>query len=312
MSLRSRPVQALALIGLALALAACKDSVDFDGEVANPAFAREAGPTILFDSGHHNRHEIDGSYAPFAELLSNDGFRLKETAGPATSLVPGKGTILAIVSAQSQTDTNAEPAFAPDEIAAIVRFVEQGGSLLVVIDHYPYPNAVESLLEPFGVKVGKGMTFDDGQYRQDLNDNSRLVFTAGKGLDPSHPITRGRNSGERVRTVETFTGDAVSAPPNGTSLLTLSPSAVNRLATPHVRRSGGDTVVNVEFGEPRPFGGWSQGIAFERGKGRVVVLAEAAMITAQEDGGRKLGMNSPGNDNRQFLLNIMRWLAHVL
>jgi hypothetical protein len=43
-----------------------------------------------------------------------------------------------------------------------------------------------------------------------------------------------------------------------------------------------------------------------------VALAEAAMATAQEDGGRKLGMNAPGNDNRQFVLNTLHWLAHLI
>jgi hypothetical protein len=44
----------------------------------------------------------------------------------------------------------------------------------------------------------------------------------------------------------------------------------------------------------------------------VVAVAEAAMLTAQEDGGRKIGMNAPGNDNRQFVLNMMHWLAGIL
>ena len=54
-----------------------------------------------------------------------------------------------------------------------------------------------------------------------------------------------------------------------------------------------------------------EGAALELGKGRVVALAEAAMITAQEDGGRRIGMNAPGNDNRRFLLNILSWLGRA-
>ncbi|HYC88945.1 MAG TPA: hypothetical protein VEO54_07020 [Thermoanaerobaculia bacterium] len=44
----------------------------------------------------------------------------------------------------------------------------------------------------------------------------------------------------------------------------------------------------------------------------MVVLAEAAMVTAQEDGGRPIGFNVPGTGNRQFLLNTMHWLSRGL
>ena len=58
----------------------------------------------------------------------------------------------------------------------------------------------------------------------------------------------------------------------------------------------------------------SQGLAFEYGAGRVVVLGEAAMLTAQIRGPEKIpfGMNVLGNDNRQLGLNIMHWLSRLL
>jgi hypothetical protein len=44
-------------------------------------------------------------------------------------------------------------------------------------------------------------------------------------------------------------------------------------------------------------------------QGRVVVLGEAAMITAQiDDGGAAMGMNVPGNDNEAFARNLFHWL----
>jgi len=50
------------------------------------------------------------------------------------------------------------------------------------------------------------------------------------------------------------------------------------------------------------------------GKGRVVVLAEAAMMSAQVAGPQRkpMGMNVPGSDDRQFALNTVRWLGRVL
>jgi hypothetical protein len=56
------------------------------------------------------------------------------------------------------------------------------------------------------------------------------------------------------------------------------------------------------------------------GEGRVVVVGEAGMLTAQvitdRTGGsprkRRLGMNTSNTDNRQLALNIMHWLSGLL
>ena len=63
-------------------------------------------------------------------------------------------------------------------------------------------------------------------------------------------------------------------------------------------------------------------MALKLGKGRVVVLGEAAMLSAQvlrgavaQTFGREevqMGMNRKGTDDRQFALNIMHWLSRLL
>ena len=59
--------------------------------------------------------------------------------------------------------------------------------------------------------------------------------------------------------------------------------------------------------------GRSQAVAFELGKGRVVVLADAATVGAELVAGTlKVGMNRPGNDDRQLTLNVLHWLTRLL
>jgi hypothetical protein len=52
------------------------------------------------------------------------------------------------------------------------------------------------------------------------------------------------------------------------------------------------------------------------GKGRVAVFGEAAMFSAQvaniDRQSFQVGMNVPGNDDRQFALNVMHWLARLV
>ena len=61
--------------------------------------------------------------------------------------------------------------------------------------------------------------------------------------------------------------------------------------------------------------GRAQAMAFKFGKGRVVVVGDADMLSAllAGPGGKEaMGMNYPDIDNRQLALNIMHWLSGVL
>ena len=74
----------------------------------------------------------------------------------------------------------------------------------------------------------------------------------------------------------------------------------------------------MALSETAPAAGRAQGVAFTFGTGRVVVLGEAAMLSAQivvKPGGGvafRMGMNHAGIDNRQLALNIMHWLSGAL
>jgi hypothetical protein len=78
-----------------------------------------------------------------------------------------------------------------------------------------------------------------------------------------------------------------------------------------------DTAMDVMPGDttkPVSAAGRAQGIAMKFGKGRVIILGEAGMLSAQiiASKGIRFGMNRPGIDNRQLALNIMHWLSGLL
>ncbi|MBI1738319.1 MAG: hypothetical protein HYR58_03640 [Acidobacteria bacterium] len=96
----------------------------------------------------------------------------------------------------------------------------------------------------------------------------------------------------------TYTGQSLDGPAAATVLLRLPGTAVEGVPE-------GDSLVERPAGQ-------AQGLAFELGKGRVVVLGEGAMVTAQVNRRVPYGMNTPDNDNRQFVLNAMHWLSRKL
>jgi len=144
---------------------------------------------------------------------------------------------------------------------------------------------------------------------QGADGNPTLIaFAEGSGLDTTHPIVRGRDSTERVRRVVAFTGQSLGAPGGASVLLRLSEKAEDLMVG--LGQAGPDVPKENRLAA----GGRSQGLAMKLGKGRVVVLGEAAMMSAQVAGPqrRPMGMNAPGSDDRQFAINVVRWLARAL
>jgi hypothetical protein len=112
-------------------------------------------------------------------------------------------------------------------------------------------------------------------------------------------------AGEWVDSILTFTGHAFEIPEDATPIMTFSEDYMQWCP---------DTAWKFQNTIPEAITGYSQGAFKKFGKGRVVVLGEAMMITAQLAIGlswQKIGMNTPqALYNYQLLLNITHWLDY--
>jgi hypothetical protein len=304
----------LAVAGVLFYLAnrALPYDADFDTRVAEPAYRAE-GPRVLYDEAHRNRHTTATAYKPFADLIRNDGYDLATLGQSITAERLAGFAVLIVILPMGTNDAHDAPAFTEAETAAVHQWVHSGGSLLLIVDHFPFGAAAESLGRRFDMDVANGLVEDPQHHEPDLGD-SHLVFSRANGLLPDHPITAGRSRAERVERVLTFTGTSLRGPAEAAAFLHLSDSAVDRPASaPKVQKVGGDVRVTSQYGDPVSAKGRAQALALEVGKGRVVVLGEAGMLSAQRDQrGARVGMNFPGYDNRQLALNIMHWLSRLL
>lgn len=285
---------------------------NFQATVAKPAYPKGRGPVILIDAAHSNFHTSEGRYAPFAELLRNDGYVVRDSKAGFESGLTG-ASIMVVANARGSNETNDSSAFNASEITALHRWVASGGSLLVVVDHYPMGPAARRLGLAFGVTIGSGMVQDSVAFDSASKDQSQLVFSRENGLLAEHPITAGRDSSERLRRVVSFTGTALRGPAEATALLRFSRTALAYAPILKIEKDGGTTRVVVTYGNPTSALGQSQGLALSLGKGRVVILGEAAMLTAQIDRkGTAFGMSTTGTDDRQFVLNVAHWLSRLI
>jgi hypothetical protein len=294
---------------LTFALLSCNETPlqradkDFDVTVESPAF-KENGPVLLFDEGHNNFHTTNGLYEPFANLVRNDGFELRILTAPVTAEVLNAVKIYVIANAKGKGDLNDTPAFTEDETEIIKNWVLNGGSLLLIADHFPFGSAVENLGNKVGIEFQKGIVQDSLFYDKISKDQSQLEFSKENRLLIEHAITNGVNK------VITFTGQSLKCKDSlCVSFLTLSDAAYDMTPNPKVTKDGNDTRVEVTYDNPQSARGRSQGIALKFGEGKIVCLGEAAMLTAQKNrDNSNVGMNY-NSDNKRLALNIMRWLT---
>ncbi|HLA89203.1 MAG TPA: hypothetical protein VJL28_02080 [Gemmatimonadaceae bacterium] len=280
----------------------------WDPAVAQPSFTSKH-PRVLFDEGHHNASSagFSGRYWPFARLLRADGYAVERGHGTFTPAYLDGVQVLVIANASGApkpqlfginlpvaTDKpRSDPAFTAPEIEAVRAWVEGGGSLLLIGDHAPFGEAASALGDALDVTMHKGFVEVPGE------PSDPLLFSVGNGRLGDHPIITGDRSGTKLARVMTYTGQSLDGPPGATALLRLPDAAVESVPI------GGDVLAQ------RP-AGRAQALAFELGRGRIVVLGEGGMVTAQVSGRVLYGINTGDNDNRQFVLNVMHWLSRQL
>ena len=267
----------------------------FVASVAHPAYAPGTGPRLAFDVAHDNWHTPSGRYKPLATLLRNDGFKVAELRSAFDSTSLDSVQILVVANAMGPDGHEGHPALTESEESALAAWVRRGGSLLLIADHVPFGAAAERLASRFGVTMYLAYARDDAHHSG--WDNEKLLFSRANRLLTACPITEGRAPAERIDRVVTFTGQSLSVPAGATAVLRMDDGSYD-WESRSVRHSAR---------------GHAQGIAMAFGNGRVVMLGEAGFLSAQVDPlGFKMGMNTSGNDDRQFALNVVHWLSRAL
>jgi len=307
-SLLSLSLIMLCYAGVAYSHAQTVD-LNFNTKVSHPAYKRDH-PRVLFDESHNNADTFYGRFRPFTELIMNDGYEVASGAQILSKKALRRYAVLIIVNALGPREHNEASAFTNDECDTVREWVRSGGSLLLITDHAPFSAAMGELSKRFGVELTAGYTIDKVHYNKDSDDQTELIFTREDGLIGNHPITNGRDSSERINRIITFSGTSIRGPNDSVAFLRLSNTAMDVVPPEAKPRKADEPAPDYK---PVSAVGRAQGIAFEFGKGRVVVFGEAAMLSAQTTKqGMRFGMNVPGIDNRQLALNVMHWLSKLL
>lgn len=301
-------LRALALVLLAacqVAHAQQVEDLEYKPPVPRPAYVTDRGPRVGIDEAHHNFHTVNGRYRPFAALLRLDGYRVRAFTSRALRDALSEVDVLVIANPLNERNVRdwslpTPSAFTPVEVTALREWVEQGGALLLIADHMPFPGAASEVARAFGAEFSNGYA-RDGRWRPSQPND----FDLAAGLRES-AVTRGRFPEEKISRVVTFGGSAFKLPSGAEPVLVFGPGSIS-FETPKAP--------GIAPGSPRvDIAGWSQGAVMAVGRGRLAIFGEAAMFSAQRIGPEKrpMGMNHPeAQQNHQLLLNLMRWLSRA-
>jgi len=227
-----------------------------------------AEKTILIDRYHDTDNwwgDPEGTGKFLAQELSSLGFDSKVSTAPFTDDTLRGVNIVVLWNINNPLES--------DEISALTEFVENGGSILVLASHemdmiQSTRDSINSLLEPFGIRVMKNGT-DDPTNRQGCSCTP-IIHNLAK-----HPTTEGIDS-----------------------IILYKPASLelkeNAIA---IARGDNDTFA---LGS-EPLGGENVIVAAvsEKGKGKVAVIGSSFIF----DNGKILD-----KDNKEFAKNLFTWL----
>ena len=319
--------------------------------VDQPAYSPDDDnrPTVAVDTTHQNYHTISTGYAGFAALLRADGvivedFSVEFPSGGCDVADENAETcensraayLQALAGIDILVIANCQESISEDEAAVISGWLSgelacsagadcSGRGLFLIADHErdsDFPEKITALSSKLGLNWPNnsiGIVTDisacpgpnPGDYGfpepdpEICNATKTIVFDLESPADPSngelvvdHPIVLGRGIDEEIQSVTAFFGSGIVSGP-GESILTLPSRALWWFDEGELGETKGDAA------------GYSQGMAFSYGAGRVYASGEAAMFTARANARGPWGMQVT-EDNEQYLLNIIHWFDGIL
>lgn len=284
------------------------------GSPHRPTFANRQGPVVAIDEAHKNTHTFTSPpFRGLVQLLEADGYRVRPLAEDVSETSLTGIDVLLI--AQPGGWIGPDESLTRQEVDALLRWVINGGSLLLVLDHQPAPSNAASLTQALGITWKNGYTMVAPSdtvpigpiifWRADSLPASspRIGWTepgGGRGYQgpdavlAEHPITQGSVPDRQVRRVVTFVGSAFRPPVGAEVLLTLprDAAAFTPAMIPNQRPV-------IDSATPRSsVGGWAQGAVLKMGRGRTAFFGETGLFSG-----------GPAGDNRTFILNLFQWLS---
>jgi hypothetical protein len=273
----------------------------------NPVYSFNKGPIIYIDEYHNNDMSLNNNMFPLIEVLKKDGYQIKPLNESISELSLENVEILVIIGALHKTNIDnwklpTPSAFDDKEIDLLLQWIQDGGNLLLVADHMPFPGAVKKLSSRLGVKWYNGFVIDSVNW-------GMSTFSKKDRTLKYHYLLDGLNFNEKVNSVSTYYGSGFKIKDSTISgIFAFDDSNTVSYQTSEAWKMFPNTPI---ISSDDLF----QAAVLTRGNGRVALVGEASLFSAQFVGGDKnpVGLNFPNdNQNLQFVLNLFHWLSRAI
>jgi hypothetical protein len=250
-----------------------------------PDFKAGARPIVLIDEAHRNVITLRTYLGPVGRWLEKLGYQLRPAQGDAERLVDGPDrAILVVANAQApEKEPATASAFTEHEVIAIEAWVRDGGSLLLVADRAPFGAPAQALAQAFGVTLDNDTVLRKGA---DGSPTGELTIDVNTHGDRTHPLL------DRVLNVVYVVGESMSGP----GVILRAPEGT--YSGPTAQATDGPSAA-----------GKALVLAFEHGKGRVVVVGDGGVVSAFGSASGNAHRGISEGDNARFVRNVFKWLA---
>jgi uncharacterized membrane protein len=255
-------------------------------------------------SGYDQGNQPRGAYADFAKLLENAGMTVKTLDYGYyldSDSLSGVKVLVIVCSKGTDPYSGATSTYTDDELAAIVRFVNDGGGLFIIGDHTTFPPVIKPVAEQFGIEFGQKLLHDPDHHVQNTTSGQPtdapdifIPFERDWGNFADHPVMN------NIRRVELYRTDIFTA---------LPPDAVPLIS------SGPDTYYNESLGPvDAPYSVVCAAVAEGNttGAGRIMVIGDTNAFETDENRNSDYeSMDLYHCDNALFGTQAVEWLADV-
>jgi hypothetical protein len=195
----------------------------YQPDIPDPAFLPGEGPVVCVDEAHNEFHSVEGTYRPFADVLTRDGYRLQRVTEAASRATLEPCAILVIPDAQPPARPRDPPTFSAQEVEALNAWVGRGGALFLITDHLPDPGAVADLAASFGIEVSNGYVLEGSP----TGPARPILFRTEDGTLAPDLLLREEGPDPALTQVATFAGAALRGGEDFRPLLVFGPEAVS-------------------------------------------------------------------------------------
>jgi hypothetical protein len=250
----------------------------------------------IYQGNEHKDHDL-----AIVDILNKDGFKVDFLSNKLDSSTLDKSVDALIIVGMRQSRL---PTVDSRTNKLIADWVSGGGSLLLVLGHYPNGRALYPLLNRFGINYHPDYAYLPGLVGEKQSGRcSHFRFTKNNGGLSAHSILQRSRQNLEIERVDFLCGMALQR--NQSDIVLAFPEGVQIVKRSRVVPES--TAVQDQL--------LAAMLAFEFGMGRVAVAGDQGLFRhlIKQFKGAPLAvtMNNPDNQNAELFVNTMRWLGRI-